>query len=300
MSESANAEQTAFWNAEPGQRWVTREADLDALHAAVTDLLLAACAPLPGEAILDVGCGAGATLLAFAGAVGPTGRVLGLDVSEPLAARARDRAAEAGFGGTVDVAVCDAQTAALPTRAFDAAISRFGVMFFEDPVAAFRNIAGALSPGGRVCFAAWGGLESNPWFRDTMRVAVDRLDPGAPQQQSGGPGPMAFADRARVVGLLDAAGLVDCRATAMETELHHPGGVAALVDLAAAVGPTARLMREKGGTAEDLAAIRAGLAAALSPCATPDGVRIPAEVILYEARRPPGGAEALARSGIPA
>jgi SAM-dependent methyltransferase len=283
---AANADQAAFWNAESGRAWVTRADDLDAIQAGVTDLLLAETAALPGEAVLDIGCGAGATTLAFAEAVGPAGRVLGVDISGPLLACAEARAAAAGLG-QVGWLLADAQTDPLPAG-FDAAISRFGVMFFDNPVAAFARIGAALRPGGRLVLAAWGPAEANPWFRETFRAAVERLGPGPPAAPDA-PGPFAFADRSRVLGLLRDAGLADPTAEARRVELHLPGGLAAAVDLAGDVGPAKRLLREKGGTDADRAAIAAVLADALARYVTADGIRIPGEVNLFRARRPLAG-----------
>ena len=105
----------------------------------------------------------------------------------------------------------------------------------------------ALRPGGRLVFVAWGPAEANPWFRETFRAAVERLGPSAPAAPNA-PGPLAFADRARVLGLLRAVGLGDCAAEVRQVALHLPGGLAAAVDLAGDVGPAKRLLREKGGT----------------------------------------------------
>ena len=158
-------------------------------------------------------------------------------------------------------------------------------MFFADPVAAFRNIATALRPGGRIAFAAWSGADRNPWFSESLRIAASRLGP-LPAPPPGAPGPTAFADRDRVTGLLAAAGLADATAETRAIELHHPGGIAAIAGLAAEVGPTPRAIRERNGTPEDLAAIVAGVAETFAVYATPDGVRIPAEIHLFRARRP--------------
>ena len=201
----ANADQATFWNAQPGQNWVDFQADLDAQLSEVTDRLLAACAARPGERVLDIGCGAGGSTLALAAAVGAVGSVLGLDLSEPLLARAEERRRDLALGN-VRFARGDAQDHPFAPGGFDLAASRFGVMFFADPVAAFRNIARALRPGGRLVFVAWAGPEHNPWFAIPQRAAVARLGPVAPTPPDA-PGPMAFRDAARVTGLLEAAGL---------------------------------------------------------------------------------------------
>ena len=284
MSEAANADQAEFWNAGPGQVWVRRQADLDALVGGVTDLLLDACAPRPGDRALDVGCGAGASTFALAAAVGAAGRVTGVDISAPLVARAEARRADLR-AVNIDFVVADAQDHCFAPHGFDLVASRFGLMFFADPVAAFANLRRALRPGGRIAFAAWAGPADNPWFALPQRIAEDRLGPGAPSDPDG-PGPMAFRDVGRVCGLLAAAGFGACDGALARTELHHPGGVAGVVDLAAEVGPTARLMREKNGTDADRRAIADRLAAELAPFATPDGVRIPAGINLFSAVAP--------------
>jgi SAM-dependent methyltransferase len=284
MLTDANADQMTFWNSVAGPTWVAREADLDFLHRSVVDILLDAAAPSPGAAILDIGCGSGATSLAFAEAVGSSGEVLGIDISEPLLARAEARRHAAGLEN-LGFFNADAQTAALPPARFDAAISRFGVMFFADPVVAFRNIASALKPGAGVAFAAWSDAERNPWFSESLRIAAGRLGP-LPTPPPGAPGPTAFADRDRVVSLLEAAGLADASAETLPIELHHPGGIDAIAGLSAEVGPTPRAMRERNGTPEDLAAIVAGVAETFATYATPDGIRIPAEIHLFRAHRP--------------
>ena len=174
--------------------------------------------------------------------------MVGVDISAQLLAHAEARAAAAGLG-RIGWLRADAQTDPLP-GGFDAAVSRFGVMFFDDPVAAFARIAAALRPGGRLVFVAWGLAEANPWFREAFRAAVERLGPSAPAGPNA-PGPLAFADRARVLGLLRAVGLGDCAAEVRQVALHLPGGLATAVDLAGDVGPAKRLLREKGGTDAD-------------------------------------------------
>lgn len=283
MADAGNEAQRAFWNSEVGRRWVSRGADLDAMHAGVTAILLEACRPASGESVLDVGCGAGATTFALGEAVGPTGLVLGFDISEPLLARAEERRAEAGLA-QVRFRLGDAAADPLP-EGLDLVASRFGMMFFADPGEAFRHLAGALRRGGRMVFVAWAGPELNPWFTVPLSVAADRL--GAPEPSSPtAPGPLAFADRERVVGLMAAAGLADCNAELKAVALHHPGGVPALRDLALVAGPASRLIREKEASEADVASIGAAIGAALAGYAGDDGARLPAGVNLFRAVRP--------------
>ena len=278
----ANADQAAFWNDQPGQNWVSFQPQLDAQLTEITDQLLAASAPRPGERVLDIGCGAGGSTFALADAVGSTGSVLGLDVSAPLLAHAEERRRGLGLG-QVSFALADAQDHPFAPGGFDLAASRFGVMFFADPVAAFGNIARALRPDGRLVFVAWAGPEHNPWFTLPQRLAVARLGPVAPTPPDA-PGPMAFRDAGRVVGLLEAAGLRDVRAEAVDLGLPNPGGLDAVLALVGNIGSLPRVLREKGGTPEDRAAILAAIRSELAAFVTPDGVRLPARVIVYAAR----------------
>jgi SAM-dependent methyltransferase len=282
MSE-ANADQSAFWNAQPGQNWVSFQATLDAQMSEVTEALLAAAAPRPGERVIDIGCGAGGSTLALAAAVGPSGRVTGLDVSSPLLARAEERRRERGLANLAFIEA-DAQDHPFDPAASDLAVSRFGVMFFADPVAAFANIARALRPGGRLVFAAWAGPEHNPWFTLPQQAAVARLGPVAPAPPEA-PGPMAFRDAARVTGLLAAAGLREARAQPVDLGLPNPGGLDALMELICNIGALPRILRDKGGTPEDRAAILGVVRDRFAPFATPDGgIRLPARVILFSAQ----------------
>lgn len=281
---NANADQADFWNADPGQRWVRFQEDLDALHEGVTGVLLAAARPQPGERVLDVGCGAGAQTFALALAVGPDGAVTGVDFSAPLLERARNRQDAQGVGNVVFRQV-DAQVDDLGADAFDLVASRFGVMFFADPVAAFANIRGALRPGGRIAFVAWQGPEANPWFTLPQRLAVERLGAVAPTSPDA-PGPMAFRDAGRVLKILEAAGFADARAEPVVTELHHPGGVLAAAALSTQIGPISRIIREKGGTDADRDAIGEKLATAFEAYQTPDGIRVPAGITIFGGVKP--------------
>ncbi|PZQ49863.1 MAG: hypothetical protein DI556_10430 [Rhodovulum sulfidophilum] len=276
-----NRDQADYWNADAGRNWIRFETELDAMHAEATALLLAACAAAPGESVLDIGCGAGGSTRALAREVSPGGAVLGLDISEPLLAAARERTE----APNVRFEQADAQTATLPAAAFDLAASRFGVMFFSDAVAAFRNIGAALRPGGRLAFVAWAGAEHNPWFALPARLAQARLGamPPAPPEA---PGPLAFQDATRVLGLLASAGYVETDARAADIHLRLPGGMPAALGLLRHIGPVSRILKARGGTEADLAAIHADVAAAFAGYDGPDGLVLPARVACFTARWP--------------
>ncbi|ETW13142.1 UbiE/COQ5 family methyltransferase [Roseivivax marinus] len=272
-----NAAMAEAWGGDMGRRWARLDADLELQHRAILAALLDRAAVRPGARVLDVGCGSGALSRAAAEAAGPNGAVLGLDLSEPLLELAR---AQGGEG--IEYLRADAQVADLGEGRFDTVLSRFGVMFFDDPVAAFSNLARSLVPGGRMIFAAWAEADANPWFGAPRRAAVARLGAVAPSDPDA-PGPMAFRNPDRVLGILNRSGLSGARVETLETELHHPDGWAAMERMLPDLGPIPSVMREHGGTAEDLAAIMAVLRGEWDRYIGPDGIRLPARVHLYSA-----------------
>ncbi len=284
-ADGPNAQQAEYWNSDAGRRWIRHEDMLNTLLDSVGALLLRHAGPLAGESVLEIGCGAGATTRALAGRVGAEGRVLAVDISEPLLDQARRRAVGlADDIAQVSFLLADAQVHAFEPASADLAVSRFGVMFFEDPVAAFRNIAAALRPGGRLCFVTWAAVAENPWFLIPRDAAIARVGQPAPQPPTA-PGPMAFADRDRVAGLLSEAGLAGVRAEAAAVDLLWPGEIGALATLAASLGPAVRILGERGGGPEDEAAVREAVTAGLQPFGGPDGFRIPAALNVFSAVR---------------
>src|SRR5207248_9215027 len=161
-----NADQVADWNGQSGERWVAHQARVDAGLAVFGQAAIEAAAPATGESVLDVGCGAGASSLALGARVGAGGQVLGVDISEPLIGRARALAPQ---DTPVLFRVADASSAELPEGAFDILFSRFGVMFFDDPTAAFAHMRHALKPRGRVAFVCWRGAAEH----DRVRLPMD-------------------------------------------------------------------------------------------------------------------------------
>ncbi len=281
-ADPANAAQAAFWTTGPGRLWAVEHARLDALMAPATTVLLDRAAIRPGESVLDIGCGAGATTLAAAERAGPGGRVTGLDISTTLLDIARHRAAG---GANVTFLEADAQTHPFAPATQDVVLSRHGLMFFADPLAAFRNLAAALRPGGRIVFLAWADAGLNPWVREARSAAEARLG-AVPPDPPHTPGMFAFTDRDHVTGLLVAAGFASIAAEELRTELHREGTAEDGAALAAAIGPVNYVVRVKGGTETDRAAIAADLATRFRPFETPQGLRVPAVMNLFAARRP--------------
>ncbi len=206
--DMANEEQRRYWDEVRGQEWVDHAERFESLIAPFGAEMLRAAAMRPGERVLDVGCGSGASSLAAALASGTAGAVVGVDLSGPMLGLARRRAEEAG-ASNVQFVQADAQEAdlvGLGDGVFDAVISRFGVMFFDDPVAAFGNIARATRSGGRLTFCCWQPMAANPWMAEPVAALRTVLDPPWPSLTE--PGPFSLGDAVRTTRLLTEAGWV--------------------------------------------------------------------------------------------
>lgn len=237
---------THDWNGDSGERWAANLARLDLMLEDFGSAAIAAAGALPGEQILDIGCGSGTTSFTLAQRVGSSGHVLGVDISEQLVDIAR---AAIPDGAPVAFRCADAATAALPQGQFDLLFSRFGVMFFDDPVAAFAHMRGALKPGGRVAFICWRGAQENDWVRLPMAAIRDIVEP-APADPNA-PGPFAFGDRQRLADILAAAGFTAIDIAPFDTTLPYGRGAnreAAIddaLDMAFQVGPLSRALAEQ-------------------------------------------------------
>lgn len=282
--EPANADQALYWSSAPGRKWVDLKEPLDRALAPVSSALFARAKPVAGERVLDLGCGTGATTLALAELVGPKGLVVGLDISAVLLAQARARTPSA-LKPRIEYLEADAQTHDFGMARFDLLTSRFGSMFFADPVAAFRNLRRGLRAGARMHLAAWAPLAANPWFAIPRDAAVARLGPPPPADPTA-PGPLAFADTDYVLRILRAAGFVRPTAGAADIHLEPPGDAAAVARLALSIGPAARLMAHYEGTPADAEAIGHSMEQQFSRFATDEGVRVPAQLNLFAALAP--------------
>lgn len=280
-AEPANAAQTSCWNEQAGPLWARRQEELDAQLAPIGDALLEALGLRRGERVLDVGCGAGATTLAIADRVAP-GEVLGLDVSAPLLARAAERARGLTH---VQFVRADAQTHRHEGARFDVVSSRFGVMFFDDPIAAFANLGDMLVPGGRLGFVCWRSVRENPLFTLPLEAATPWLAQPPPMPPPDAPGPFAFADSDRVRALLEAAGWAQIEIAPHDVDVAYAGGpdLERAVDLALEIGPLSRAM--PGVESSQHAPIRAAVREAFARHLGPRGVVLPAASWLVTARR---------------
>lgn len=278
--------QAEYWNGEVGTRWARNQAVLDAMFVPLTEALFARAGLAPGETVLDIGCGAGATTLEAARRVGPAGSVTGADISAPLLAVGRERAeAEAPGSASLRFVEADVETADLGR--FDHVVSRFGVMFFADSARAFANVRRTLRPGGRMTFLCWRPLAENLWVGVPRDAVLPLLPEVPPPPQPDTPGPFRFADADPLVALLRGAGFDAVTCDALDRDIVLGQGetdaaaVAAATHVALNLGPSSHLVRE---AAPDLRArAEAAVAEALRRHAAGGAVRLRAACWVVQA-----------------
>lgn len=273
----SNADQGAFWNAQSS--WRVFQEDMDTCIAPVLDLVLDHADVQPGTSVLDIGCGTGASVLAFSDRVGPGGHVLGLDIAPSLLAMARDRC---GHLDNVTLMEADAQTAHMP-MVCDAAVSRFGVMFFDDTPKAFANIAGSLRKSATITCAAWAHAADNPFFIDAAKAARAVLGP-MPKTDRSQPGPFAFEDADRVRADFEAAGLVTISIKTVPIHLTPNDDLDRFAALCMAIGPAASALRHFEADAQKQGAVAQSLIETFRVYRGDAGLRVPASIHVIEAQ----------------
>lgn len=279
----APTDQVAYWSGEGGRRWLAGEIYFERAIAQFGAAALAAAAPRQGEQVLDVGCGTGGTTLDLARAVGPTGAVVGVDVSPLLADAARQRTAASGLRHA-RIVEANAQNHPFAPGQFDLVFSRFGVMFFHDPVPAFVNIRRAARRGARMVFLCWRRLADNPWAAMPLAAARPHLPPLPPPGPED-PGPFSFGDPDRVRRILGAAGWDDVSLESIEgrVALASAGGLDEALRVLSFAGPTARAMLPASEQQRERAT--AAIREALAPQVGPGGdVRLSGSCWLVRAR----------------
>ena len=269
-----NVAQAEYWSGAGGQRWIDHQEHQDQVLRPVLDRLIVAAGAKPGDRVIDVGCGCGATTIDFAARVRPGGEVLGLDVSEPMLARARERAKQDLPARFVHA---DATVHDFAPDWADLIVSRFGVMFFADPARSFANLRKGLKRGGRLAFACWREARQNPFFIVPLREALKHAPP-LPEMGPEAPGPFALADEARVRRILSEAGYADVAVTPQDLELDIAagGGLERAVAAALTIGPTTRMLDGQSEAVRAAAAadIRKALGAHVRGTSVPLGAAI--------------------------
>jgi SAM-dependent methyltransferase len=282
IGHELNADQIAYWNGPGGQHWSDRQQAQDVLLAPVSELLINRARAMPGERIVDIGCGCGSTTIALADKVGPTGHVLGVDISAPMLARARELAPK---DAPIDFVLADATVHHFKAADADLVVSRFGVMFFGDPVRSFLNIRNTLRSEGRIAFACWREPRENPWMMTPLQAVYEHV-PKLPPVGPDDPGPFAFASPDRVRLILKEAGFLQIATEPYNLALDLAGGqgLDTAVSSALEIGPASRAL--DGHPPEIIAAATKSVRKALAPYAKSESVALPAAIWIVTARDP--------------
>jgi SAM-dependent methyltransferase len=280
IGHDKNADQIAYWNGPGGERWSGRQAATDILLAPVSRALIERAQVKTGEQVLDIGCGCGSTSIALAMRVAPAGFVLGVDISAPMLETARQVAPKEL---PLDFVLADATVYPFHPETFDLLTSRFGVMFFADPVLSFANLRRALRPAGRMAFACWREPRDNPWAMAPLQAVyqhVPRPPPPGPED----PGPFAFAAEERVQRILREAGYsgVAMERCDLSLDIANGRGLEFAVQSALEIGPASRAL--EGHPAEVRAAATESVREALKPFVRGDSVALAASIWLVTAR----------------
>ncbi|MGD9966759.1 MAG: class I SAM-dependent methyltransferase [Hyphomonadaceae bacterium] len=278
MSEPVRPTQREYWNSKVGEEWARQADRTDTMFAALTETAMTALALAPGERVLDIGCGAGATTLAAARQVGPGGRAVGVDISQPLLALARERSQSSRLD--VSFIEADAANADVPGGPFDAAFSRFGVMFFEDAIAAFARIRRSLRSNGRLVFVCWRTFPENGWSWTPVKAIEPMLAAPLPPPDPNLPGPFFFADEGKIRSVLAGAGWREAGVERWDGPLVIGADASDAAAYLLKIGPVARAIAEHG---LDVVAVEQRLIEVLAQAQTPRGVVLPAACWIVKA-----------------
>jgi SAM-dependent methyltransferase len=265
---SDNSEQIAEWNGVLGQRWAALQRELDNVVAPFGDAALWAASPRPGERVIDVGCGCGATSIEIAKIVGETGAVLGIDVSRPMLEVARSHGVAANCA-QLAFRDGDASEVKLPSDV-DLLFSRFGVMFFSKPAAAFDHLRKSLRRGGRCVFVCWRTPRDNPWAMAPLSAARIAMGVTPPPADPHAPGPFAFADDDRVRAILSASGFGAIDVQRFDAGIFLGTSPRLAAERVIQIGPVSRFVREIGS--EYSPVIVDAVERDLAKVAAPDGL----------------------------
>ncbi len=281
MDAQANRDQKDFWTDEAGPKWVAQQAYMDALLRPVLDALLIRARLANGQHVLDLGCGAGESTFRAAELIGADGHAMGIDISPTLLKVAEARARN---HSNVSFVCEDAATHRFDVRRFHRMISRFGTMFFDDPVPAFENILGSLRPGGQMIFATWGQIDANPYFKTVARVARDVLGP-VPKTDPDLPGPFALRDPGRINAILTDADFKEIDIEVVSLDLTPQGTLRDFAENCCVIGPAERALVHHKADAAARERLIKRLELHFQGYQSSAGLQIPAEINFVTARK---------------
>lgn len=273
ITPSTNAREIEYWNSTSTRSWSEHIDRIDRFMQPLTKVLFEHAAPRLGETVIDIGCGSGSTVIETARRVGPTGRVEGFDVAKLSVDRANERIAEAGLTNAT-VTLADLSTAALAPRRYDLALSRFGVMFFTDPVATFAHLHASMKTGARLTFAVFRTARENTWALGPLNAVRHMLElPPPPGPED--PGQFSWADPGRVERILKGGGFRNISLTPTDPEMRYAGrgGAEEAADVCFLVGPILRAAAKLGP--EQRQEVRRKLVEFFESVDGPDGVVLP-------------------------
>jgi len=279
---SPNAREVEYWNSAHTRAWAEEHEAIDRLFAGLTQVALNIAAPQLGERVIDIGCGSGTTVLELASRVGPSGYVLGADVSKPSVEKARERIAATGVR-QAEIILCDVSTHIFPANSFDLVFSRFGVMFFAEPVATFTNIRKAMKPDGRLALAVFRTPQENKWATAALAAVRHMLPPITPPGPEE-PGQFSWADAARVHRILESAGFQDVSLTPHDPvmPLAARGGATEAASFMLRVGPVVRAMGD--ASEQQRKEVRVALEAFFRSQEGSQGIFLPGAIWIVTAR----------------
>ena len=281
LDQGPNTEQSEYWNDDAGAKWVELNSFLDDQLRPLGLDAMQPLGPIDGKNVLDVGCGCGDTTLELGRRVGPSGSVVGIDLSAPMLTHARQIAAQQGLS-QISFLRADAQTQTFDI-AFDVVFSRFGVMFFADPTAAFANLRSATKHGATLAFICWRAVTDNEWMMVPVAAALQHLPP--PEiPPAGAPGPFAFADADRLNGILHDAGFTNIEIKRHDTTVTVGAGrpLEDVIPMIMQMGPTGRLLQE--ASAETKSRVSESIREALIPYDGQNGLSMGASTWLVSGR----------------
>ena len=284
MSNEANADMGAYWNGEGGDKWLSFEARLEESLKPFGTRAIDALAPAGDDQVLEIGCGCGPNTIELARRLGADGRVKGLDISATILERAEKNAQQSGLGNLAFDCI-DVQTGDLGRTHYDRAFSRFGVMFFDEPAIAFKNIANALKPGGHIAFACWAAPRENLWVAEPLQLVGKHVSL-PPPPEPGTPGPFSLSKEERVREILSEAGFVKVAIELYRAPMVLGASIAEAVEFLMNMAPSGGAVSQADPDAATRAAIREDLGKMLESQLGPDGVTMTAAALIVTAEKP--------------